>query len=72
MLVDPQLIRAYFCAAYAVWTNRGEEGSVVEKVILTAIFAAMAIATGMIIWGKVTNKVNSLDLNNPVTPITTP
>lgn len=40
-----------------------DEGSVVEKVILTAIFAALAIAVGAIIVTKVTNKVNSIHLN---------
>jgi hypothetical protein len=39
-----------------------EEGSVVEKVILTAIFAALAIAVGAIIVAKVTSKANSIDL----------
>lgn len=41
----------------------GEEGSVVEKVILTAIFAALAIAVGTIIVTKVMTKANSIDLN---------
>jgi hypothetical protein len=40
-----------------------DEGSVVEKVILTAIFAALAIAVGAIIVAKVTNKANSINLN---------
>ena len=40
-----------------------EEGSVVEKVILTAIFAALAIAVGAIIVAKVTSKANSINLN---------
>jgi hypothetical protein len=42
---------------------RDEEGSVVEKVILTAIFAALAIAVGAIIVAKVTDKANSINLN---------
>ena len=41
----------------------GEEGSVVEKVILTAIFAALAIAVGAIIVAKVTSTANSINLN---------
>jgi len=41
----------------------GEEGTVVEKVILTAIFAALAIAVGAIIVSKVMTKANSIDLN---------
>ena len=40
-----------------------EEGSVVEKVILTAVFAALAITVGAIIVAKVTNKANSINLN---------
>jgi hypothetical protein len=43
--------------------NRSEEGSVVEKVILTAIFAALAIAIGAIIVSKVTAKANTINLN---------
>jgi hypothetical protein len=40
-----------------------ESGSVVETVIITAVFAAMAIAIGAIIYAKVTSKANSIDLN---------
>ncbi len=40
-----------------------EGGTVVEKVILTAIFAALALAVGAIIVAKVTTKVNSINLN---------
>jgi hypothetical protein len=40
-----------------------ESGTVVEKVILTAIFAALAIAVGAIIVAKVTTKANSINLN---------
>ena len=40
-----------------------ESGTVVEKVILTAIFAALAIAVGAIIVTKVTAKANSINLN---------
>lgn len=43
--------------------RREETGSVVEKVILTAIFAALAIAIGAIIVAKVTAKANSINLN---------
>ncbi len=41
----------------------GDDGSVVEKVILTAIFAALAIAVGAIIVAKVTAKANSINLS---------
>jgi len=40
-----------------------EAGTVVEKVVLTAIFAALAIAVGAIIVAKVTAKANSINLN---------
>jgi hypothetical protein len=43
--------------------NRSEDGSVVEKVILTAVFAALAIAVGAIIVAKVMAKANSINLN---------
>jgi len=56
----------------AIWTNLrtragvsggfDEAGTVVEKVILTAIFAALAIAVGAIIVAKVTTKANSINL----------
>jgi hypothetical protein len=39
-----------------------ERGSVVEKVILTAVFAALAIAVGAIIVAKVTDKAHSINL----------
>ncbi|MDA8280634.1 MAG: hypothetical protein M0Z63_09495 [Actinomycetota bacterium] len=42
---------------------RSEAGSAVEKVILTAVFAALAIAVGAIIVAKVTAKANSINLN---------
>ncbi|MCK4176568.1 hypothetical protein ACFFRE_06440 [Aciditerrimonas ferrireducens] len=41
---------------------RSEEGSAVEKVILTAIFAALALAVGAIIVAKVTAKANAINL----------
>ncbi len=40
-----------------------EAGTVVEKVILTAVFAALAIAVGAIIVAKVTAKANTINLN---------
>ena len=48
------------CRAVGAWDDAG---SVVEKVILTAIFAALAIAVGAIIVAKVTAKANSINLN---------
>jgi len=48
------------CGAAGGWD---ESGTVVEKVILTAIFAALAIAVGAIIVAKVTAKANTINLN---------
>jgi len=59
-------VHAIVAMAKALWfaLPRGdEEGSVVEKVILTAVFAALAIAVGAIIVAKVTDKANSINLN---------
>lgn len=42
---------------------RSEEGSTAEKVILTAVFAALAIAVGAIIVAKITAKATSINLN---------
>ena len=58
-------IRALWIFASNRWAqvNRGEEGSVVEKVILTAVFAALAIAVGAIIVAKVMDKTNTINLN---------
>jgi hypothetical protein len=40
-----------------------EAGTVVEKVILTAVFAALAIAVGIIIVNKVKARATSINLN---------
>jgi hypothetical protein len=48
------------CGAAGGWDDAG---TVVEKVILTAIFAALAIAVGAIIVAKVTAKANTINLN---------
>jgi len=46
-------------------TRKGEHGEVTEKVIIVAIFAALAIAAGAIIVTKVTAKANSIPTNSP-------
>lgn len=43
--------------------GRNDLGSVVEVVILTAVFAALAIGVGIIITTKVTQKAKSINLN---------
>jgi hypothetical protein len=52
----------YLRARVAASGGWDEAGTVVEKVILTAIFAALAIAVGAIIVAKVTAKANNIDL----------
>jgi hypothetical protein len=54
---------AYLKAKTQARGSWDEAGSAVEKVILTAIFAALAIAVGAIIVSKVTAKANSINLN---------
>ena len=53
----------YFRARCDLAGSWDDAGTVVEKVILTAILAALAIAVGAIIVAKVTNKANSINLN---------
>lgn len=42
-----------------------ERGETTEKVIITAVFAALALAAGAIIILKVTNKANSIPTDAP-------
>lgn len=42
--------------------KRDERGEVTEKVIIIAVFAALAITVGAIIVAKVTDKTNAIDL----------
>jgi hypothetical protein len=48
------------CGATGGWDDAG---TVVEKVILTAVFAGLAILVGAIIVAKVTAKANTINLN---------
>ena len=54
---------AYLRARAGVSGGFDDAGTVVEKVVLTAIFAVLAIAVGAIIVAKVTSKANSITLN---------
>jgi len=63
MSMQIAVLVAYVRARVGVAGDRDDSGSVVEKVILTAIFAALAIAVGAIIVAKVTAKANSINLN---------
>jgi hypothetical protein len=62
MIIQLQLLMA-LVRARAAEARRSEVGSTAEKVILTAVFAALAIAVGAIIVAKVTAKANSINLN---------
>jgi hypothetical protein len=62
MWCEIQVLWGYFRARLGAATSVDERGSVVETVIITAIFAALAIAIGTIIMLKVTSKANSIDL----------
>jgi len=57
------IVWTYLRARLGVTGGWDEAGSVVETVIITAIFAAMAITVGAIILAKVTAKTNSINLN---------
>lgn len=57
LLTTMHLLRLYLTARLAARDDRGE---VTEKVIITAIFAALAIAAGAIIVAKVVAKANSV------------
>jgi hypothetical protein len=53
------LLYTYLASRLAA-AHGDERGEVTEKVILIAIFAALAIAVGVIIVAKVTAKANSI------------
>ena len=62
MIIHLQVLASVLRARVAAsW--RSEDGSAVEKVILTAVSAALAIAVGAIIVAKVTAKAKSINLN---------
>jgi hypothetical protein len=63
MLVQMEFLWMYLRSRYIDSSTSDEGGSVVETVIITAVFAALAIAVGLIIVDKVTSKANSIDLN---------
>ena len=65
MLVQAQILWIYLRFRYVESVRSDERGSVVETVIITALFAALAIAVGAVIWAKITSKANSIDLDGP-------
>lgn len=48
--------------------SHDERGETTEKVIITALFAALALAVGAIIVLKVTNKANAIPTDAPAGP----
>jgi hypothetical protein len=65
MLLQVKVLWTYLRLRYVEPARSDERGSVVETVIITAMFAALAIAVGAIIVLKITSKANSIDLNGP-------
>ena len=49
--------------ARAAEARRDERGEITEKVIIIAVFAALAIAVGAIIVAKVTAKADAINLD---------
>lgn len=62
MLAQLQLLWGLLRITAQARIRRDESGSVVETVVITAIFAALAIAIGAVIVSKITAKANSIDL----------
>lgn len=63
MITQLQLLWALTRVGLRALRVREERGSTVEVVVLTAVFAALAIAVGAIIVTKVTAKAHSVNLN---------
>ncbi len=63
MVLQTQILWMYLRSRFIDSINSDEGGSVVDTVIITAIFAALAIAIGTINAIKVTSKANSINLN---------
>ena len=63
MLLQVKVLWTYLRLRYVEPARSDEGGSVVETVIITAVFAALAIAVGAIIVAKVTAKANTINLN---------
>jgi hypothetical protein len=62
MIDQAMILWTYLRARVGASGGMDEAGTVVETVILTAVFAALAIAVGIIIVTKVTSKANSINL----------
>ena len=56
-------IRWAFAKARIELARHDERGEITEKVIIIAVFAALAIAVGAIVVAKVTSKAESINLD---------
>ncbi len=63
MLLQTQALWMYLRSRFIDSITADEQGSVVETVIITAVFAALALAVGAIIVAKVMSKAGSIELN---------
>jgi hypothetical protein len=63
MITQIQIFWVLLRIGFQVVRERDERGSTVETVILTAVFAVLAITVGAIIVAKVTAKAHSIHLN---------
>ena len=65
MFPELVMLRAVAGVLAARWraARYDEAGGVAERVVLVGLFVAMAIAVGAIIWTKVIDKANSINLN---------
>lgn len=64
MFPELAVLRAAAMYLKARWeaAKHDESGGVAERVVLVALFVALAIAAGAIIYTKVINKANSINL----------
>jgi Flp pilus assembly protein TadG len=62
-MMQVQVLVAALRSVFTLLRGRDDGASVVETVILAAIFAAMALAVAGIIYSKVTAKANSIPMN---------
>jgi hypothetical protein len=58
-------VTLYFLKAKAFELHSYEDGSVAETVVLTAVFVALAIVAGTIIFNAVKSKATSITYNTP-------
>lgn len=65
MFPELMVLRAVAGLLAARWqaARHDESGGVAERVVLVGLFVAIAIAAGAIIWTKVIDKANSINLN---------